>query len=381
MKRAIDPDEVSDIDSDCDSGGGQGVLRVNYVPTWPEWLQLDETIKICGFNEDKSLDLSAAWVDLKSVAATLDYRRMRHVTHAWFRAWLRILGARNPEVDEDLDSYCAERTKVSKFGSDLVARTLEPGAQHAASLCVKQFCNVMLYRDAVNSFCEQDSGVVDVDWFLLPSHGAPLPSLGLLLTRFACQESYHNSLCELWSVVEDGAVDSTVRMLERALLVFGALCNTDQPSRDCCRWVTLARKAASTDSSVKFEHIDEFLGLLLNQDDSNGLEYAHEYFYCMEVVNPDLRALLSTMCDARTLAKRVLPPLNDKQLNDLTYLAGKEHVARAKTAHYRSLWRKWRLLWTCTSRWIQDVGVRQGALHGTVGVAAKAAYEVDMGSC
>ena len=76
-----------------------------------------------------------------------------------------------------------------------------------------------------------------------------------------------------------------------------------------------------------------------------------------------------------------VPPLNDKQLNDLTYLAGKEHVARAKTAHYRSLWRKWRLLWTCTSRWIQDVGVRQGALHGTVGVAAKAAYEVDMGSC
>jgi hypothetical protein len=77
--------------------------------------------------------------------------------------------------------------------------------------------------------------------------------------------------------------------------------------------------------------------------------------------------------------QHVRPHLTHEQIDHLTYLTGQRCVLRAKKAHYRSLWRKWRLLWTCTSRWLTDVGERQGAADGVVGASAIAAYDTDMG--
>ena len=36
------------------------------------------------------------------------------------------------------------------------------------------------------------------------------------------------------------------------------------------------------------------------------------------------------------------------------------------------------LLWTCTSRWMQDLGERQGGIDGTVGAAAVVAFDAEM---
>ena len=50
-----------------------------------------------------------------------------------------------------------------------------------------------------------------------------------------------------------------------------------------------------------------------------------------------------------------------------------------KAAFYHGLWRKWFLLWTTTSRWITATGEGRGSIDGQVGMAALAAFDVDMG--
>ena len=88
--------------------------------------------------------------------------------------------------------------------------------------------------------------------------------------------------------------------------------------------------------------------------------------------------MIESMRTARLAGKLVLPQLNTAQLDALTYTAGKRHIEQVKSVYYKGLWRKWKLLWTCTSHWTCRVGERQGALGGAVGAAALDAFHADM---
>ena len=281
--------------------GPRTEAQSRFLPKLPR-LQLDDTNELRGIDEEESMDLVAALADLRSAVKALEYKHVKRATHTVFRVWVRNLRTRNPESDDDYMYYWDVRVKISKLGSKLVAKTLEPGAQRSASLCVIKFCNaVLFYRKKTNAFCLQEDFLSNPKWLDVPIRGAPVPLLALLLTRYATQECWCDPWGEVWRHVEKTGEDSTVRMLQCALLLFGALCNRDQTERDCALWRHLAHRASLPDGCTREpESVDEFLSLLLHGD-------TDEYWAPDGVANTNLRALLSAMCDARTLAKPRLP--------------------------------------------------------------------------
>ena len=70
-----------------------------------------------------------------------------------------------------------------------------------------------------------------------------------------------------------------------------------------------------------------------------------------------------------------------KKHGDLPYSEALRAEARRRQrlARYKALWRRWRLQWTCVSRWIKFVGERQGGVDGAIGAEAVDEYDAEMG--
>ena len=214
--------------------------------------------------------------------------------------------------------------------------------------------------------------------------GAAEPTLRVLLTRwFVCAPGLPVQQ-EVWNELEaSAAFDSTPRMLQRCLLFVAGLCRFYCVHAD---WHQLAKVAANDDGSF-FYDTDDLLNRLTGRRGVPGPECVYgddgDFGPCVDfplnrLKNGAAIGMIESMRTARLAGKLVLPQLNTAQLDALTYTAGKRHIEQVKSVYYKGLWRKWKLLWTCTSHWTCRVGERQGALGGAVGAAALDAFHVDM---
>ena len=207
---------------------------------------------------------------------------------------------------------------------------IRPGRKECATECVARFCRAVwpriLDEQAYPSW--EDNGEYGDVFCNVPLVGSAKATLRLVLTRYGSYQGWCYRHSDIWTQLQGRA-----------------------------RVEYVPAEGSRTNTPI----IHDTLLRMLER--------------CLLAV----RGVLEAMRDARQAARDVRPRLTDKQINHLTYLTGQRCVARAKTAHYRSLFRKWWWLWTITSGWLKLVGERQGGVGGPVGAAAVAAYDVEMG--
>ena len=209
-----------------------------------------------------------------------------------------------------------------------------------------------------------------------------LGGLGLTVAVL-CFAAYSKVQVQLSSAEASATFDSTPRMLQRCLLFVAGLCRFHCVHAD---WHQLAKVAANDDGSF-FYDTDDLLNRLTGRRGVPGPECVYgddgDFGPCVDfplnrLKNGAAIGMIESMRTARREGELVLPRLSTAQLDALTYIAGKRHIEQVKSVYYKGLWRKWKLLWTCTSHWTCRVGERQGALGGAVGAAALDAFHADM---
>jgi len=351
--------------------------------------------------------LGAAWdaahASLAAAVDALDPEWVNAAAHKWVDCAIRFVnavpldgttntGGVGPSEDNAERIWGGGMCRLSVFGVRLGAATQQPGMEARAAECMTRFCRAVHPR-IFNAWSDawEDGG----EWGHLFCMGTPLigaaePTLRLLLTLLGSyqgwcyrhDEAWDALLGMVWKSWEHNGCnyinnpivrDTTPRELQRCLLFVAGLCAFKCVDSS---WHRLAMHAAET-FERSFDGTDDLLSRLTRGKGTETLDNCDED-YLGRLSDDDVRGMLEEMRDARQDMQHVRPHLTHEQIDHLTYLTGQRCVLRAKKAHYRSLWRKWRLLWTCTSRWLTDVGERQGAADGVVGASAIAAYDTDM---
>ena len=232
--------------------------------------------------------------------------------------------------DTNMGRVWGRMAALSQLGARLGEATQQPGRKECATECVARFCRAVwpriLDEQAYPSW--EDNGEYGDVFCNVPLVGSAKATLRLVLTRYGSYQGWCYRHSDIWTQLQGRA-----------------------------RVEYVPAEGSRTNTPI----IHDTLLRMLER--------------CLLAV----RGVLEAMRDARQAARDVRPRLTDKQINHLTYLTGQRCVARAKTAHYRSLFRKWWWLWTITSGWLKLVGERQGGVGGPVGAAAVAAYDVEMG--
>ena len=232
--------------------------------------------------------------------------------------------------DTNMGRIWGRMEALSQLGARLGEATQQPGREECATECVARFCRAVwpriLDEQAYPSW--EDNGEYGDVFCNVPLVGSAKATLRLVLTRYGSYQSWCYRHSDIWTQLQGRT-----------------------------RVEYVPAEGSRTNTPI----IHDTLLRMLER--------------CLLAV----RGVLEAMRDARQAARDVRPRLTDKQINHLTYLTGQRCVARAKTAHYRSLFRKWWWLWTITSGWLKLVGERQGGVGGPVGAAAVAAYDVEMG--
>ena len=232
--------------------------------------------------------------------------------------------------DTNMGRVWGRMAALSQLGARLGEATQQPGREECATECVARFCRAVwpriLDEQAYPSW--EDNGEYGDVFCNVPLVGSAKATLRLVLTRYGSYQGWCYRHSDIWTQLQGRA-----------------------------RVEYVPAEGSRTNTPI----IHDTLLRMLER--------------CLLAV----RGVLEAMRDARQAARDVRPRLTDKQINHLTYLTGQRCVARAKTAHYRSLFRKWWWLWTITSGWLKLVGERQGGVGGPVGAAAVAAYDVEMG--
>ena len=232
--------------------------------------------------------------------------------------------------DTNMGRVWGRMAALSQLGARLGEATQQPGRKECATECVARFCRAVwpriLDEQAYPSW--EDNGEYGDVFCNVPLVGSAKATLRLVLTRYGSYQGWCYRHSDIWTQLQGRT-----------------------------RVEYVPAEGSRTNTPI----IHDTLLRMLER--------------CLLAV----RGVLEAMRDARQAARDVRPRLTDKQINHLTYLTGQRCVARAKTAHYRSLFRKWWWLWTITSGWLKLVGERQGGVGGPVGAAAVAAYDVEMG--
>ena len=257
---------------------------------------------------------------------------------------------------------------------------IRPGREECATECVARFCRAVwpriLDEQAYPSW--EDNGEYGDVFCNVPLVGSAKATLRLVLTRYGSYQGWCYRHSDIWTQLQGRARveyvpaegsrtntpiihDTLLRMLERCLLLVAGLGGFECVNSE---WHALARHAA-VPFADSFRDTDDLLVRPTRGRDTTGLTWMEDDDLD-RLENDAVRGVLEAMRDARQAARDVRPRLTDKQINHLTYLTGQRCVARAKTAHYRSLFRKWWWLWTITSGWLKLVGERQGGVGGPV---------------
>ena len=344
---------------------------------------------------------AATWPELAAAATALDDVWVRAATKAWVECARRFFDmvemTGDPEESttpnqEHMEMINCRMLAMSKLSVELCAVTLQPAVaypnpdQERAKSCVEALCTSLLgiYVGGDQwQWCFTDT-TASFDFCYFPLVGAAEPTLRVLLTRWSVCAPGLPVQQQIWDELEAStAFDSTPRMLQRCLLFVAGLCRFHCVHAD---WHQLAEVAANGDNSF-FYDTGDWLNRLTGRRGVPGPECIYgdddDFVPCVDfplnrLKNGAAIGMIESMRTARREGKLVLPQLNTAQLDALTYTAGKRHIEQVKSVYYKGLWRKWKLLWTCTSHWTCRVGERQGALGGAVGAAALDAFHADM---
>jgi hypothetical protein len=325
---------------------------------------------------------TAAWAELEVAVGALDASRVGTATTEWLHCagnvvqHLPIEQHSDDLSKQDQKLVWDEMTLFMQLAKRLTAATLLPGALERATACVTEMCRALYpkFNNMQNEYFPRwdDDGMRGKDWCSQEIVGAAVPVLHLHLARYAAYSGWcyrFDSVCS--GAVNLGAGDTTPRVLQRVLLLIAGLCRFEAVDSE---WHTLAYHATTLGGLCEsFKDTEELLEMLSGQYDGDGWEAMPDP---MDDAPGDM---VRQMLVARRAGRLVRPRLSAAQVDQLTYLAGKMYIETAKKAYYKSLWRKWWLLWSATSRWIQYVGEWQGGVGGTVGAAAISAFDVDMG--
>ena len=328
---------------------------------------------------------TAAWAELECAIEALDEARVGAAT----TEWLRCAGAvadRLPVFEQDSNYFSTKPSEADlqlvweelhalmQTATTLTAKTLQPNALERATACTTALCDALLsgFKNKKWETDWEDGGTYGDDWCTVGLKGAPGPTLRLHLTRYAVYSGWCYRHDTMWKdILSSESWDSLPRVLERVLLFFASLCKFDTVLD--CLWGDLAELSANM-NHLAYDNTEDLLRMLIDGSDTEGWDLENG------IEDPGVRAMLVGMLAARNAGNWLRLPLSAHHLDLLTYRTGMHYIEQAKKAHYRGLWRKWWLQWTCVSRWTTAVGERHGAIGGIIGAAAVADYDVDMGT-
>lgn len=319
-----------------------------------------------------------AWVRLQAAVDNPGVENVRAATKEWTQCAKACARSRHDAGRPCADVW-AEMHEFMKACTRMTAATGVANAMDRARECVTAMCDAM-HEVLVNPLGDTNDyfrwgdaiGDPDSEMFcMMPLEGDAKSTLYLLLTRLECYGLYGDAWDRIWPFVTSTSVDTTPRMLERALTLFAGCAEFACINSD---WHFIAENAGGPDGSG-CDDADDLLERLLNPPDDLGYSLSSD----RGLDDGAARDMFNAMRVARDEGGKAVPPLSGDTLDTLTYSAAQVFIQNAKRVYYKGLWRKWFVLWTTTNSWTKQVGEHQGGPLGAIGLQLREEFDVDMG--